>query len=80
MNTIDGMKPFGHGFEEPKFKVSLPVKRVQYFLDKISGKPKHTCVIAVSENREQKNSILQRSHRSHNSKRGALICCESVEK
>jgi single-stranded-DNA-specific exonuclease len=54
MNTLDAMKPFGHGFEEPKFLVTFPVRRVQYFLDKVSGAPKHTCVIAVSGNKEQK--------------------------
>ncbi len=69
MNTLDGMKPFGHGFEEPKFKISVRVKRVQYFLDKVSGTPKHTCVITVSDShdkifREQKilffNEVIDR--------------------
>jgi single-stranded-DNA-specific exonuclease len=52
--VLDNLKPFGHAFEEPKFKLKLPVKRVSYFFDKISGEPKHTCVIVNAQGREQK--------------------------
>jgi single-stranded-DNA-specific exonuclease len=54
MDTLDGLKPFGHGFEEPKFKLSLPVKRVQYFFDKVTGAAKHSCLHVSSGNRDQK--------------------------
>jgi single-stranded-DNA-specific exonuclease len=54
MNLLDSMKPFGHAFEEPKFKLNLPVKRVSYFFDKVTGAPKHTCVITNSKGKEQK--------------------------
>ena len=54
MDTLDGMKPFGHGFEEPKFKLSLPVKRVQYFFDKVTGAARHTCLHVDVGTRQQK--------------------------
>lgn len=54
VDLLDEMKPFGHAFEEPKFKLHLPVKRVSYFFDKVTGVAKHTCVIANSGGREEK--------------------------
>jgi single-stranded-DNA-specific exonuclease len=54
LKTLDDLRPFGHGFEEPRFKLSLPVRRVQYFFDKATGEPKHTCVIAAIGGKEQK--------------------------
>lgn len=54
MDVLDDMKPFGHAFEEPKFKLTLPVKRISFFFDKTTGEPKHTCVIAHAGGREQK--------------------------
>jgi single-stranded-DNA-specific exonuclease len=54
MNTLDELRPFGHCFEEPRFKLSLDVRRIQYFFDKVTGDPKHTCVIAGVGSKEQK--------------------------
>ena len=54
IETLDSLKPFGHCFEEPKFGLTLPVKKVQYFFDKVTGTPKHTCVIAQTVQGEQK--------------------------
>ncbi len=44
LETLDSLKPFGHGFEEPRFAIEAEVKRVQYFEDKMTGEPKHTAV------------------------------------
>lgn len=54
MNLLDELKPFGHAFEEPRFRLNLPVKRVSYFYDKVTGAAKHTCVIADVSGSEQK--------------------------
>jgi len=54
LDTLDELRPFGHCFEEPRFKLSLPVRRIQYFFDKVTGEPKHTCVIAAAGSKEQK--------------------------
>jgi single-stranded-DNA-specific exonuclease len=54
MNLMDELKPFGHAFEEPKFRLNVPVKRVNYFYDKVTGKAKHTCIIADVGGQEQK--------------------------
>lgn len=39
---LESMKPFGHGFEEPKFMVSAEVVGARFFFDKETGEPKHT--------------------------------------
>jgi len=43
-DLLDEMKPFGHGFEEPRFVIEAPVVEVRYFYDKATGNPKHTAV------------------------------------
>jgi single-stranded-DNA-specific exonuclease len=42
---LDAHKPFGHGFEEPKFCVESDIKQVTFFNDKQTGEPRHTCVM-----------------------------------
>jgi len=42
---LDGLKPFGHGFEEPKFRLDVEVASTRFFYDKESGEPRHTCVM-----------------------------------
>jgi single-stranded-DNA-specific exonuclease len=41
---LDDLKPFGHGFEEPRFALSAPIEEIRYFYDKATGEPKHTAV------------------------------------
>jgi len=48
-SLLDELKPFGHGFEEPRFVVEAPVDEVRYFYDKATGNPKHTAVFVTTE-------------------------------
>lgn len=57
---LDGLKPFGHGFEEPKFRINVEISRLQYFHDKVSGKPRHTALFFVIPGKgEQKVLFFQ---------------------
>ncbi len=42
---LDGMKPFGHGFEEPKFRIDAEIAATNFFRDKTTGEPRHTCIM-----------------------------------
>lgn len=44
-DQLDALKPFGHGFEEPKFKISADISRLDFYNDKQTGEPRHTCVV-----------------------------------
>ncbi|MEY4631239.1 MAG: hypothetical protein RIQ81_1359 [Pseudomonadota bacterium] len=44
-DLLDDLKPFGHGFEEPRFVIEAPVEEIRYFYDKATGEPKHTAVM-----------------------------------
>ena len=44
-DQLDSLKPFGHGFEEPKFMVDAEIQSVRFFNDKETGEPRHTCVM-----------------------------------
>ncbi len=41
---LDNLKPFGHGFEEPRFCLEAEIEDVRFYKDKITGAPKHTAV------------------------------------
>jgi single-stranded-DNA-specific exonuclease len=43
-DTLSGMKPFGHGFSEPKFAVRAKVDQVAFYNDKRTGEKRHTAV------------------------------------
>jgi len=43
-DTVLGLRPFGHGFEEPCFRMRATVDRVQHMKDKATGKNKHTAL------------------------------------
>ena len=42
--ALEGMRPFGHGFEEPEFCIRGEVTKVAYYNDKQTQKPAHTSV------------------------------------
>jgi single-stranded-DNA-specific exonuclease len=44
VDALDELKPFGHGFEEPRFLVEADLAGTRFFNDKQTGKPRHTCV------------------------------------
>lgn len=54
-DLLDDMKPFGHGFEEPRFVIEAPVAEVRYFYDKATGNPKHTAVFVTRDDRRGKS-------------------------
>jgi single-stranded-DNA-specific exonuclease len=54
LNTLETLKPFGHNFEEPKFKVTGTISRLHYYNDKQTGEKKHTCAYVRVGELEQK--------------------------
>ncbi len=42
--SLDALKPFGHGFEEPLFCIEAAIKNVRFLADKTTGQPKHTSI------------------------------------
>jgi len=49
--SLDGLKPFGHGFEEPLFCIEAEIKNVRFLLDKSTGAPKHTSIQIETDGR-----------------------------
>lgn len=60
---LSKLKPFGHGFEEPKFSIHAPVKSVVYYNDKVTGEPKHTAVTISHPNGSQKIMFFNEVHK-----------------
>ncbi|MFT4552323.1 MAG: single-stranded-DNA-specific exonuclease [Chlamydiales bacterium] len=48
-DSLDALKPFGHGFEEPRFCVDAEILKTQFYNDKSTGKPRHTAVTIQGE-------------------------------
>lgn len=60
---LESMKPFGHGFEEPKFKVDAEVLSARFFYDKESGEPRHTmAMIRGGDGEAQKIMFFNEVH------------------
>ena len=59
---LSNMKPFGHGFEEPKFNIEAKVKNVVYYNDKLTGLPKHTAVTISHPYGSQKIMFFNEVH------------------
>lgn len=45
LDVLGEMKPFGHGFEEPKFLVEGVLTSVQILKDRLTGVPKHSSLL-----------------------------------
>jgi single-stranded-DNA-specific exonuclease len=43
-DVLDDLKPFGHGFEEPRFLLDAEIASVRFYNDKTTGEPRHTAV------------------------------------
>lgn len=43
-DQLDGLKPFGHGFDEPKFLLDATVESLRFFQDRETGERRHTCL------------------------------------
>lgn len=62
-DQLEEMKPFGHGFEEPRFKVDAEVLGGRFFFDKETGEPKHTvAMIRGRGNTPQKVMFFNEVH------------------
>ena len=60
---LETMKPFGHGFEEPKFQVDAEVLNARFFYDKETGEPKHTvAMIRGRDNESHKVMFFNEVH------------------
>ena len=44
VDALDDLKPFGHGFEEPKFKLSTTILSTRFYNCKQTGEPRHTAL------------------------------------
>lgn len=63
MDHLSPLRPFGHGFEEPLFKVTSRIADVRFYNDKETGKPKHTAVFLESKGKkEQKVMFFNEVH------------------
>lgn len=43
-HTLSDLKPFGHKFEVPSFRITAPVSKIDYYKDKTTGENKHTAI------------------------------------
>lgn len=60
---LDGLKPFGHGFEEPRFCLESEIIHAQFYNDKETGEPKHTALtIRGASGRPQKVMFFNEVH------------------
>ncbi len=63
MDHLNPLRPFGHGFEEPVFKIEARIMDVRFYNDKESGQPKHTAVfISGPSGRSQKIMFFNEVH------------------
>ena len=44
LDHLESMRPFGHCFEEPVFRLEAPIDDVVFYKDKTTKEPKHTAV------------------------------------
>ncbi len=51
---LDLLKPFGMGFAEPRFQLSLKIAKIDFLKDKNSGRPKHTIIHVECHNRRER--------------------------
>jgi single-stranded-DNA-specific exonuclease len=61
---LDGLKPFGHGFEEPRFALKAEITGTRFYNCKETGEPRHTCVMirAGASARPQKLMFFNEVH------------------
>lgn len=52
--VMDGIKPFGNSFEEPRFCIEADLIRTDFYKDKQTGQPRHTAVTIASATGRQK--------------------------
>lgn len=50
LSILDSLRPFGHKFPEPIFKLDALIAKVNFYCDKSTGEKKHTCVFIQDKN------------------------------
>ena len=50
MDALDDMRPFGHGFDEPKFLVEAEVVEIKYLNCRTTGEPLHSKILLWNDN------------------------------
>lgn len=62
-NALADLKPFGHGFEEPRFLIEAEILGTDFYQDKQTGRPRHTAVRLKGAHGPQKlmffNDVLE---------------------
>ena len=61
--SMEHLKPFGHGFMEPRFVVEAEVADCRFYNDKQTGEPRHTAVFVKIDNRKEKIMFFHEVHR-----------------
>lgn len=60
VEQLNCLRPFGHKFEAPLFRVDLEIEGVRYLLDKSTKLPKHTAVMVSTPHGTQKIMFFNR--------------------
>ncbi len=78
-DQLDSLKPFGHGFEEPKFCIDVEIASVRFFNDKETGEPRHTCVmVRGASGAPEKIMFFNEAHRDlEGAKRARIVVSAS---
>ena len=58
MDHLSPLRPFGHGFEEPIFKVQAEIEDVRFYKDRETAKPKHTAVFIASRGKQAQKILF----------------------
>lgn len=58
MDHLSPLRPFGHGFEEPVFKIDAQIEDVQYYNDKDTGEPKHTAILIENNDKHPQKIVF----------------------
>lgn len=62
VDQLDGLKPFGHGFEEPRFRVEADLLETRFLCDKQTGERRHTQILIDVGGRSQKIMFFHEVH------------------
>ncbi len=73
MDHLSPLRPFGHGFEEPIFKLQADIVDVRFYKDKETGLPKHTAVFIATRGRQSQKIMF------FNEVHGELENCDHAE-
>jgi single-stranded-DNA-specific exonuclease len=60
LNILSSLRPFGNGFEEPRFLISGKLLSVTHYRDKSTGQPKHTAMVIGEGSGTQKIVFFNR--------------------